>query len=337
MNQILATHNNENNKKRGPIDIRKIIVFFCISMIVYGLAIISVASYELYENRIEAKKLNEIGIPKVTIEQMEDEKSIKIVAEYINGIKNIKYKWNETDLHEIQSSGSTKIERLIDMIEDVGENTLEVEVIGIDNRSSKTTAVFEVGSTEQEIKDKPKLGWSIQDEKIVVVATSKNELKEIRYQWDDEEPTIVEPNDDEKNQLEIKIDIRRGQYRLTIIAEDINGETAKKSDIFKGVKKPEVTAIKYDDIVEITVSHDMGLKRIEFIVNDQIYVYDENYSGYNALNTSLKYKAKLIEGENVIQVTAESLEQNGATEAEGTITVYKGKCIYEKDIEDTNE
>lgn len=337
MNQILATHNNENNKKRALIDTREIIIFFSISIIVFGLIVIAIEGYELYKSRMQAKKEEEIGNPKIIIEQLEDEKSIKIVAEYINGIKTIKYKWNETDLHEIQSSGSTKIERLIDMLEDAGENTLEVEVIGMDNRSSKTTAIFNIKSDEPEVKDKPKLGWSIQEEKIVVIATSKNELKEIRYKWDDEEPTIIEPNEDEKNQLEIKIDIRRGQYRLTVIAEDINGETAKKSDIFKGVKKPEITAIKYDDIVEITVSHDMGLKRIEFVVNDKVYIYDESYSGYNALNTSLKYRATLVEGENVIQVTAESLEKNGENDTSGTTEVFKGKCIYEKNIEDTNE
>lgn len=334
MNQILATHNNENNKRKAPIDTKKIIVFFCISIIVFGLAIISVASYKLYDSKKQAKKIKDIGNPKATIEQMEDEKSIKITAEYANGIKTIKYTWNEQDSHEVQSNGSTKIERLIDMVETVGENKLEVEVIGVDNRSTTTTAIFTVEAENPETKEKPKLGWSIQDEKIIVFATSKIGLKNVKYQWDNEEPTIIEPSETEKNQLKTEIEIRRGQYRLTVTAEDINGETDKKSDIFKGVKKPEITATKYGDVVEIIVSHDMGLKKIEFIVNDKIYVYDENYAGYSALNTSLKYSAKLVEGENVIQVTAESLELNSADGISGTTAIYKGKCIYEKN---TNE
>ncbi len=336
MNQILATHNNASNNKR-PIDTNKIIVFFSIAIIIFGIIVISVAGYNIYKNYEERKAIKNIGNPEVAIEQIEE--AIKISAKYEHGISKIIYTWNNEESFEINLNGTTTIEKLIDLIETEGENVLKVEIIGLNGRKNEISKTFFIEPTivEEEI-NKPIIQWIIKqnENKITAIATDETELKYIKYQWDAGEETKIEPTAGISNRLQADIEIIRGQHKLVITAEDTDGNIATKSGNFKGVKKPEISAIKYGDVVEITVSHDMGFKKIEFIINDRIYVYDENYVGYNPLKTSLLYKLNLKEGENVIKVTAESLEKVNTETAEGTKETYKGRCVYTPNI-DTNE
>ena len=51
-----------------------------------------------------------------------------------------------------------------------------------------------------------------------------------------------------------------------------------------------------------------------------LYIYDENYSGYNPNEKELIYKHELIEGENTVIIDAVSTE--------GTSATYRGKCSY---------
>lgn len=336
MNQILATHNNANNNKK-PIDTNKIIVFFSIAIIVFGIIVIAVAGYNFYKSNEEKKKLSKLGNPEISIEQIEE--SIKISAKYENGISSVIYNWNNEDIYEENLNGTTTFEKLIDLEEKDGESILKVKVIGVNGRENEVSKTFTIDVPDIELdKESPIIQWIIKynENKINVIATDETELKYIKYQWDDGEATIIETNQDTLNKLEANINIERGQHKLIITAEDKDGNISKKSGTFKGVKKPEIKAIKYDDIVEITVSHDTGFKRIEFILNDKVYVYDENYSGYSLQTKNLLYKMNLEEGENVIQVTAESLEKINTETGEGTTEIYKGRCEYIPN-EETNE
>ena len=336
MNQILATHNNESNNKK-PIDTNKIIVFFSIAIIILGIIVTAVAGYNLYKSNEEKKRLKMLGNPEVSIEQVED--LVKISAKYSSGISSIIYTWNDEDIHEEKLNGTTTFEKLIDLVEADGESVLNVKVIGLNGRNNEISKTFTADTPDVEPNNEsPIIQWIIKynENKINVIATDETELKYIKYQWDNGKETTIESTQETLNRLEASIDIERGQHKLVITAEDIDGNIATKSGTFKGVKKPEISAIKYGDIVEITVSHDMGFERVEFILNDKIYVYDENYSGYSAQITSLLYKMNLEEGENVIQVTAESLEQINTETGEGTTEVYKGRCEYIPN-EDTNE
>ena len=336
MNQILATHNNVSNNKK-PIDTNRIIVFFSIAIIIFGIIVAVVAGYNLYKSNEEKKRLKMLGNPEVSIEQIEE--SVKISAKYESGISSIIYTWNDEDTHEERLNGTTTFEKLIDLVETDGESVLKVEVIGLNGRKNEASKTFTIDTPDVEKDNEgPIIQWVIKysDNKINVIATDETELKYIKYQWDNGEATIVEPTWDILNKLEASINIERGQHKLVITAEDKDGNIVTKSGTFKGVKKPEINAIKYNDIVEITVSHDMGFEKIEFIINDKVYVYDQSYSGYNSRITSLLYKVNLEEGENVIQVTAESLEQINTEIGEGTTEVYKGRCEYLPN-EDTNE
>ena len=62
------------------------------------------------------------------------------------------------------------------------------------------------------------------------------------------------------------------------------------------------------------------MQKIEFTVNGQVYIYDENYSDYNPEQKEISYKFDLKEGENTVIIHAISTEDTEAT--------YKGKCNY---------
>ena len=108
------------------------------------------------------------------------------------------------------------------------------------------------------------------------------------------------------------------------------------SRLITGVNEPEIKAIKYDGVVNISVTHDMGFKKIEFIINKKKYVYDEHYSKYDKNRTTVEFEFPLQEGENVIQINAYSLEkmtdENNETADELKNYAFKkftGKCTYE--------
>ena len=77
----------------------------------------------------------------------------------------------------------------------------------------------------------------------------------------------------------------------------------------------------------------MGFKRIEYLINDDLYVYDENYSKYDKNKTIMELEFPLNEGKNVIKVNAYSLEKLSNDEEEKlqnySNKFFVGECTYE--------
>ena len=113
--------------------------------------------------------------------------------------------------------------------------------------------------------------------------------------------------------------------------EVVQGEknTTKICEIFT---KNRLTFLHLQ-IVNISVTHDMGFKKIEFIINNDVYVYDENFSKYDKNKTEVEFDFPLKEGENKVQVNAYSLEKVSENEGETlenyAFKKFTGKCTYE--------
>ena len=90
--------------------------------------------------------------------------------------------------------------------------------------------------------------------------------------------------------------------------------------MFNGVNNPVIEVTRQGNRLFMTMTHDMGFKKIEFTVNGQQYVYDENFSGYDSTKQEISYQFTLKEGENTVIINAISMEDTEAT--------YKGKCNY---------
>lgn len=322
MNQILLTNNINSNKKdskkynnNNSKDIKKIIIFFGIAILVFAILAIGIYAYKM----MSSNKETTVGEPKVSLEEMDGQ--VKIIAEAEAGINQITYKWNDEEEQQIDMNGRTTHEEALDIPE--GQNTLTVKVIDQNGKEIESTNEF----YKEEDKEKPKL--EIDEEvltktgKVKIIATDENNgLKYLTYQWNDEEEVKIDAESEDQTTIETTIDVKRGQNTLKIkCVNNLDNETTLEKPL-KGVNEPKIEVTKDDAAGELymTITHDMGFEKVEFTINGQEYVYDENFSGYSSEQTELTYKFKLQEGENTVIIHAVSLEQSEKT--------YKGKCNY---------
>lgn len=316
MNQILLTDNykNSNKNKRSNMnssnDTKKIILFFSIVILIFGIAIIGVYGYKIYNN--SNKKEMVIAKPQLSLEETEE--SVTIIANADAGISRIIYTWNDEEPTEVDMNGRTSHEEQMEI--PVGENTLKVKVIDANGEEIESTKQF-----SKVYDEKPIIATEIgEDAKLTITATDETAIKYITYKWNDEEPTTVEAQTETDTVIEVKIDVKRGKNTLTVTAVDLNNNEETLSKTFNGVNKPIIEVTKQGDEVYMKISHDMGFERVDFSINGQIYTYNEDYSGYDASTKELEYRIKLKQGENIVIITAVSTE--------GTEETYKGKCSY---------
>lgn len=327
MNQILFTNNNNNYDK---VDTKKIIKFFCIAIIIIAIIIIAIKVYGIYKN----KKIDTVNAtPEIYIIREDNQtKEITIKAECEDGIQYLVYTWNDEQENRVNLNGSTSFERIIELPENT-LNNLKVEVFSIKGETSHKSEVFDKGVGN----DKPTIdSITIVNQKLNIQVSDDNGIKYLAYKWENEEEVRIYAEENESKTMEAELDIQRGTYKLWLTVVDIYDNEESLSRLITGVNEPEIKAIKYDGVVSISVTHDMGFKQIEFIINKKKYVYDENYSKYDKNKTTVEFKFPLQEGENIIQINAYSLEKmtDEENEAENELENYAfkrftGKCTYE--------
>ena len=165
MNQILLTDNynnrdkrNDNNKnynKNNSKDIKKIIIFFAVVILVFGAAIGILYGYNLYKNSKGQSK--EVKRPELSLEKTEDE--VTIIAEAEAGIDKIIYQWNDEDENVEEYGGRTKQEEKINIPD--GDNTLKVKVIDQVGQEIETTEEISKNDSLQNPEDKININLSI--------------------------------------------------------------------------------------------------------------------------------------------------------------------------------
>lgn len=315
MNQILLTSNQYNKKKNNKsnsADTKKVIIFFGLVIIIFAIIIIALYGYKLYKNNKE----EEIPITKPEIQIEELENNIKIIANSTVGINTITYKWNEEEPQEMQMNGRTSNEESLEIPE--GESTLTITVTDLNGEQTQTTKTF----YRQENTEKPtiELDETIGNGKLKISASDNNGIKSISYSWNDEEPTTIEATEEGQTLLETEIDIKRGKNTLKVTAVNVLDNEEKTEKIFEGVNKPIISVVKDGNKLIMKMTHDMGFKKIEFLVNDVTYIYDENFSGYDSTKAEIEYQFNLKEGENTVIIIATSMEN--------TEEIYRGKCTY---------
>lgn len=326
MNQILSTDNNNYNNNNNKINLNKIIIFFCIAVVILALIICGVKLFSMYT---ENRKNNKIAKPEIEIIKEKEENSVTIKANCSEGIDYVIYLWNDDKETKINLDGSTMFERMIDIPENPS-NVLSVQAVSIKGAEKQKTEIFEVGVD----RTKPVIeSVNIVDSKLQIIASDDIEIDYIEYQWKDEEPQTIKAESNSTT-LETSIDIKRGTHELKITAVDHAGNKEPLSKIITGVNEPEINFVKYNDVVRISVEHDMGFKKIEFIINNKLYVYDSKFSEYDKNKTTVEFDFDLKEGSNIIQVNAYSLEKLSEDEAEDNLENYsfktkKGRCTYE--------
>ena len=315
MNQILMTENNNNSGSKtahssGPADIKKVMLFFACALAAFGIILVASGSYRIYTN-VQAAKTKDV--PSVAIAEVE--KSVSIKASYSKGISKLVYYWNENNKTELVQNGRTSVQELID-IPPIGD-TIYVQLVGMDGLLADYSQKFDdlspdTGATVIDITS------SADGSQIQVSATNGAGLQYLTYKLNDGQETRVDASSGKSLIINLAIDINSlpiqvGQNTLYVTAVDMAGNAADSSKAVIGQNLPVITIVRDGDVLNCTITHDVGFSKIEFNLNGKNFVYDENFAQYNADSTTFITNIPLQPGDNKITITATGLDGAAAT------------------------
>ena len=293
MNQILSVESPKKEKKkkvrnRGPIEIDKILRFFSIAILIFGVFMVGTGSYSMYQD-----SKNETASNKPTISIVENTATqITLQVTHDKELSKVTYQWNNGEAVEIECAGKKKVEEKIEIPS--GDNTLTVYASDVNGKESTYQKSYTIeGNIDIDLE--------LDGSNIKITATGKEQLSYMTYRWDDEDETRVDINSQDMEQT---VEIPKGQHTLTVIIVDINNETQTKVQEVKGVTKPkvEVTTDGSDNFI-IKASDEEGIKKVEFIINeteknvlnlDQVFSIEER--------KEFEYAYPLHDGENKLEI-----------------------------------
>lgn len=329
MNQILSTESiqkkeskiknkkNNNVSNDTPNVVRKAAIAFSILLIAFAMVILIVKLVQIGKAKSKTGRIGELNKPQISIERVNQDK-LNINISYDETITKISWWWND-NISQIQER-NYNIKAVSVEIPDGEENILHVEVTGADGSTNKideklireVTTIIErniISGTDD----------------MEIVAKNEKGIEKIVYYWNDEPPVTVPATENKQKELSTTIKLKRGTNTLNIVVTDLEGNVKEKSEMLKGVKQPEIDVqINLDQmLMVVTVTHDMGLEKIEFEANGKTVIYDENYEKYDPERTKVVLKANLKPGiDNTARVEAYSNEKG--ENDENTYAEYKG-------------
>lgn len=223
MNQILYTGGKKRNNGNNT-DMRKIIIFFAIFIVVFAISLIAIGANLL--NKVETPK-NEVANNNTTPEDPVIEGKIEIKFSSVeDGVKlniisnieiqTVEYCWDEEELTTIELGNETQYETIIPTKQ--GTHTLKVYVVDINgNEENKEQLV--IGDTEPELK----IGTD-RISNYVVKASDDEQLTKIIIKVNDEIQEI-EINDKEFEKL---VPIPVGESIIDVTVYNLNGLSVNK-------------------------------------------------------------------------------------------------------------
>ena len=302
MNQILSTNMpNNSGKKRGqngPKDIKNIIVFFVVALIIFAVVLIGMGAYTLFKKGETTTKTAEK--PVITLENKTDTTVLLKVMHNTGTISKVYYNWNGND--------GKYVEQEIEIPS--GNNTLYIRVVDGNGQEATYEKQYELESN---------INFEVSGNKIKITYDGDTTISYMTYRWDDEDEETIQINDKTINQ---EIDALKGLHTLTVIVVDENNKTDKKVQKINGVSKPTLTIDSNEDNTRfvIHVTDEEELSKIEIVLNDeQEKKYVINLANYHLKEFDYALPIELQDGENIIEVTVYN--------ASDVTTVQKGRLV----------
>lgn len=305
MNQILYVQ--KEKKKGSTVEINKILLFFSISIIVFGLIMLGEGVYGAYKNG-EMRQVIENTTPTIALDR--EGQQLKISLSHIRELKTVTYNWNndEDTAMEIDVTGKVSIVQRIEL--PAGENEFNITAIDINGKTTNLSKAFYM-ETGRDIT-KPQVDISVVGNYIKVMATDEAGLSYITYRWNDNEETKIDANLEDSGKIETNVEILRGKNTLTVIAVDSSNNTISREAIFEGRVKPTIEVWVEGNKLNIVGKHDGGVQKIEYTINGQTHTVQKEIS------PEMKTEHELSAGYNRVSITVYSTEE--------TQESFEGEC-----------
>ena len=326
MNQILQVQEKKNKKTSKPIDTKKIVLFFAICIIIFGVIMLVEGAYNVYQNKANEKVNPSTGPetaspsepeyvpPTINFTKTEDNKVIINIESQV-AISHIVYDWNNETSQTIDESGKTAIEEIIDI--PVGENILNLTIIDSNGTETKKSETYVVEAT------KPQISFSVVGNNIKVNVISKTDLSYIICKWNSEQEQKYDMiTFEDRTKFEKQLEIPKGQNTLKITAVDINGNKAEESKVVEGVPKAKTATIVRGEYIHFSVvAETYDIKTVEFEFNGKRYTMNTDTFGKTK---EVTYKVKMVEGWNYLKIIS-TLQKEGVDTTDTTIWKFEYK------------
>lgn len=311
MNQILVTEKKKKNKKvsRGPIEIKGIVRFFAVFIMLFGIVLASEGSYALYKEIDESKPEN---IPDLTLTR--DGDTILLQVEHNTEISKINYRWNDGEENSIPE-GTTYVEEEI-LLPD-GNNILNITVIDMKNREYQFVKEYNLEGVDI---TKPNVEVTQTEEgtaNISIVASDETAIKEMTYKINDEQEIVIQATEEAQKEITEDITLPEGQNALTVVAKDAadNITTYEKQIIVSS--KPTIEMVSQEgNILTLKISDKYGLKDVIVNLNGKVYESRDIDQNPNVNKNEIYVPLELQSGNNVLSI--EVLNVNGLKGAAST-------------------
>lgn len=296
MNQILAVENKKKEKVKTkkirtgrPIEIKGIVMFFAVIIMVFGLTLAGQGSYALYKDIDDRKPEN---IPYVTIGRVNDKAIVQISSNI--EISKLVYSWNNGEESAIPI-GSTNAREEITLLgyDSVLNLTIE-DMNGKRVKFQKQYLLTGVDITKPVVEIETKDG----NDKMKIVAKDETGIAYITYQWKDGEPVTVNADQQGQTEMIVQVPLTVGLKKIKIIAVDTNGNIEEiEKEITTSTSRPKMTLRRNKQKISIEIEDKDGIKSIKANLNGEEY----EITNVNRKKVKVGY-LYLREGNNTISV-----------------------------------
>lgn len=271
MNQILAVENERKEKvktkriKTGrPIEIKGIVMFFAVIIMVFGITLAGQGTYAIYKNIDDKKPEN---IPSVSIGRINDRAVIHVTHNV--EISKIVYSWNDGEESAIPIGSTTAKEEITLLGNDSILNLTIEDINGKKVKYQKQYFLAGVDITKPSIEIETQNG----NDKMKIIAKDETEIAYVTYQWEDGEPVTINAEQQGQKEMIVQVPLTAGSKKIRIIAVDTNGniEEIPEQEITITTSKPEMSVIRNKGQITVKASDKDGVKDIVINLNGEIY------------------------------------------------------------------
>lgn len=336
MNQILSVEMNTNKNttktyktSSNTIDIKKILIFFGIALILVGLTLAIVNGINV-SNTISNETPTQYTEPEVLFANDISDDETEVTINHDKAITSLKYSWNDLEEINISTYNRSSVVQTIPIPN--GTSTLTLKITDESGYTTTTSKTF--------VKDdiNIKFSFTILGKTLKIKTEDLNEMAYITYMWNSDASTKAVVNmaetAEDKKVLEAEIEIPKGKNTLTVTATNKKGQSKTKNQEVEGVEIPKIQIQQDGHYLVISASDENGLKLVEYTLNKPKYRIDlttHDISYYNAIEglkvvqndegniVKLEYRQLMNDkGENIINLNVENKKN--------AVASFVGKC-----------